>query len=235
MIRDVEESRSGRFRPITCEIATSYPRVLNPCSQGVGNAFNFDQSRVKSHARGSHVRWSVWVLQARVFDKVDRVLFNPCVFPQRQSKNYNWKRLTFRNKDPQFLEGLEEFFRGNSRITSDCRVCSILKTLFGCLYAGRNWLVFLARATAPPPLPPRYVQPCSTLVKSYYSSEERIISFERTKTNHDKQQSIALHSICINFQVVFFENNFREFGTLDGVCEEIIKVHIFIESRQEYF
>ena len=86
----------------------------------------------------------------------------------------------------------------------------------------------------------------STLVKSYNSSEERIISFERTKTNHDKLSrennslittcQITLHIICINFQVVFFENNnFREFGTLGTVCEEIIKLHIFIESRQEYF
>ena len=46
---------------------------------------------------------------------------------------------------------------------------------------------------------------------------------------------ITLHIICINFQVVFFENNFREFGTPNAVCEEIIRLHIFIESRQEYF
>ena len=40
-------------------------------------------------------------------------------------------------KDLQLLEGLEEFFRGNSRITSDCPVCSIFKTLSGCLYGSR--------------------------------------------------------------------------------------------------
>ena len=89
------------------------------------------------------------------------------------------------------------------------------------------------------------VLPSSTLVKSYNSSEERIISFERTKKNHDKlacennslitMRQITLLIICINFQVVFFENNFREFGTLSAFCEEIIKLHIFIESRQEYF
>ena len=39
----------------------------------------------------------------------------------------------------------------------------------------------------------------------------------------------------VNFQVVFFENNFGEFGTLNAVCEEIIKLYIFIESRQDYF
>ena len=46
-------------------------------------------------------------------------------------------------------------------------------------------------------------------------------------------RQITFHIICINFQVVFFENNSREFGTLIAVCEEIIKLHIFIESRQE--
>ena len=71
----------------------------------------------------------------------------------------------------------------------------------------------------------------STLVKSYNSSEERIhvVSFKRTKVNHDKlprlnnslitRHKITLHIICINFQVVFFENNFLEFGTLNAVCE----------------
>ena len=49
MIRDAEESRLGQFRPITCEIATSDPRGLNPCCQGVGHTFNFGQSQVKSH------------------------------------------------------------------------------------------------------------------------------------------------------------------------------------------
>ena len=34
---------------------------------------------------------------------------------------------------------------------------------------------------------------------------------------------------------MFFESNSREFGTLNAVCEEIIKLNIFIESRQEYF
>ena len=85
----------------------------------------------------------------------------------------------------------------------------------------------------------------STLAKCYNSPEERIISFECTKANHDKlphennsvktTRQITLHIIYINFQAVFFENNFREFATLNGVCEEIIKLHIFIESRQEYF
>jgi len=48
-------------------------------------------------------------------------------------------------------------------------------------------------------------------------------------------RQITLHIININFYVVFFKNNFREFGTLNAVCKEIIKLHIFIESRHEYF
>ena len=59
----------------------------------------------------------------------------------------------------------------------------------------------------------------SALVKSHNSSEERVISFERTKLSHDKlprennslwitMGQITLHIICINFQVVFFENYF---------------------------
>ena len=83
MIRDAEESRSGQFRPITCEIATSDPHVLNPCCQGVGHAFNFDQSQVKSQEGLTCVR--VCVLQARVCDKVDQVFFSPCVFLTRST------------------------------------------------------------------------------------------------------------------------------------------------------
>ena len=45
-----------------------------------------------------------------------------------------WNRLTLLNKGLQFLlvEGLEVFFCGNSTKTSDCPVCSMLKTLSGC-------------------------------------------------------------------------------------------------------
>ena len=65
---------------------------------------------------------------------------------------------------------------------------------------------------------------------------ERIISFERAETNHCQNNSpmrrqFTLHIICINFQVVFFVDNFREYAILDAVHEEIFKLHIFIESR----
>ena len=82
----------------------------------------------------------------------------------------------------------------------------------------------------------------STLVRSYNSSEERITSFERIKTNHDElpRENISLittrytaNNLHKNSSI--FENNFPEFGTINSVCEEIIKLHIFIESRQEYF
>ena len=109
-----------------------------------------------------------------------------------------------------------EFFRGNSRIISDCQACSILRTLSGCLYA-RNCLEFVY-------WPVMVIQVncaaisamlrSSTLVKSYINfSEERIISFEKNKTNHDTcklphennslitRHQITLHIICINFQV----------------------------------
>jgi len=39
----------------------------------------------------------------------------------------------------------------------------------------------------------------------------------------------------INFQVVFFVDNFREFANLNVVYEEIFKLHILIELGQEYF
>ena len=99
--------------------------------------------------------------------------------------------MTFLSKELQFLEGQEEFFHGNSRITSDCRVGSILKTLSGCLYASRelfgvHLLVMVIRVNC---AAISAVLRSSTLVKSYNSyedSEEGIISFERTKTNHDK-------------------------------------------------
>ena len=88
----------------------------------------------------------------------------------------------------------------------------------------------------------------STFVKSYNSSEEQIISFKRTKTNHDKlpceteqrcltkTRQITLHTeFALNFQVVFFENNFQEFGTLNAVCEEIIKPHILFNRDRSIF
>ena len=74
---------------------------------------------------------------------------------------------------------------------------------------------------------------------------ERIISFERAETNHAKVASrpnnspmrrrFTLHIICINFQVVFFADNFPEFATLNAFYEKIFKLHILIESRWSIF
>jgi len=33
---------------------------------------------------------------------------------------------------------------------------------------------------------------------------------------------------------VYFADNFQEFATLNAINEEIFKLHIFIESRQEF-
>ena len=73
-----------------------------------------------------------------------------------------------------------------------------------------------------------------------YLLGERIISFDRAETNHDKvaspkqksnEVSIYIAHICVNFKVVFFADNFRESAILNGVLEEILKLHIFLESR----
>jgi len=56
----------------------------------------------------------------------------------------------------------------------------------------------------------------------------------RKQQPYDKVQ-IALRIICINFQVVYFADNFQEFATLNAIYEEMFKLHIFIESRQKYF
>ena len=110
-------------------------------------------------------------------------------FPQPQSKNYIWNRLTFINKDLQLLEWMEEFFHGNYRITSDCPVCTCtLKTLSGYSmlaeivrnsFNGRGDLSELCSQMCCVAI----FNPCQEL---YLLSEERMISFERTKTNHDK-------------------------------------------------
>ena len=68
-------------------------------------------------------------------------------FPQPQSQNYYWNRLTFLNKDLQFSEGLDKFFLGNSRIISDGGVCSILKTLPGCRVSRHNVFHFPLHGT----------------------------------------------------------------------------------------
>ena len=66
---------------------------------------------------------------------------------------------------------------------------------------------------------------------------ERIISFERAETNHDKvaKTTVTLLIICINFGFVlffcFFADNLRECATLNAVYKETFKLHIFIESR----
>ena len=70
-----------------------------------------------------------------------------------------------------------------------------------------------------------------------YLLGERIISFDRAKRiiaspkQKSNEVSIYIAHICINFKVVFFADNFRESAILNAVLEEILKLHIFIESR----
>ena len=51
------------------------------------------------------------------------------------------------------------------------------------------------------------------------------------KQQSNDEVSIYIAHICINFKVVFFADNFRESAILNAVREEILKLHIFIESR----
>ena len=73
-----------------------------------------------------------------------------------------------------------------------------------------------------------------------------MISFRRAETNHDKVASpettvspmrcqFTLHIICINFQVVFFADNFRECATLNTCHEEILKLHFLLNQGGSIF
>ena len=86
MSRDAEESRSGQFRPITCEIATSDPRVLYLCRQGVAHAFNFDQSQVKSHANSCVFLLQFPHIKATCSKKKKKALCVPFVYMSSQPR-----------------------------------------------------------------------------------------------------------------------------------------------------
>ena len=70
---------------------------------------------------------------------------------------------------------------------------------------------------------------------------ERIISFERAETNHCQNNSpmrrqFTLHIICINFQVVFFADNFREYRPLTHFMKEHSSYIILLnQGRCIYF
>ena len=141
-----------------------------------------------------------------------------------QSKNYIWTRLTFLNKDLQFLEGLEEFFRGNSRITSDSADVGseYVNNTFRLLYASRNCSEFVSYSRRSEWIVQPYLsccdlQPLSRVITPLKSEK----SLSREPRRIMIQQRIKV--ICLNFQVVVFENNFREFATLNAVCEFVTK------------
>lgn len=88
MIRDAEESRLGQFRPITCQIATSDPRVPYLCCQGIGHAFKNALEYVHRFCKLFSTRSIELLYSVRVFDKVHfflqvRVFISPCVFSTR--------------------------------------------------------------------------------------------------------------------------------------------------------
>ena len=138
----------------------------------------------------------------------------------------------------------------SSKITwdcSDCPVCTMLRTLSGCSmladfvrnsFTGRGDLSELCSQICRRRCD---LQPLSRVIPPRRSEwsllrEPRQIminSLAKTTLSLITTLQITFHIICINFQVVFFENNSQEFGTLNAVCEEITKLHIFIESRQE--
>ena len=88
-----------------------------------------------------------------------------------------------------------------------------------------------------PDLPFFDLQPLSRVIPRRRSVSRRIMinSLAKTSLSLITTRQITFHIICINFQVVFIEKNSPEFGILNAVCEEIIKLYIFSESRQENF
>ena len=48
-------------------------------------------------------------------------------------------------------------------------------------------------------------------------------------------RQFTLHIICINFQVVFFGDNFRECATLNAFHEEIFKLHFLLNQGRSIF
>ena len=55
-----------------------------------------------------------------------------------------------------------------------------------------------------------------------------------TRENNEVNESTYIAHNLHKLSSCLFENNFREIETPNAVCEEIIRLHIFIESRQEY-
>ena len=56
------------------------------------------------------------------------------------------------------------------------------------------------------------------------------------KVASPKQQSeFTLHITCINFQVVFFADNFRECADLNAFHEEIFKLHFLLNQGRSIF
>ena len=59
-------------------------------------------------------------------------------------------------------------------------------------------------------------------------------SNDKAKQPNDKASNYTAHNLH-KLSSCVFADDFREFPTINAVYEEIFKLHIFIESRQEYF
>ena len=58
--------------------------------------------------------------------------------------------------------------------------------------------------------------------------------FAKTTVSSMRRQ-FTLHTICINFQVVFFADNFRECAALNEFHEEIFKLHLLLNQGWSIF
>ena len=58
---------------------------------------------------------------------------------------------------------------------------------------------------------------------------------DRTLQRPPMRRQFTLHTICINFQVVFFADNFRECADLNAFHEEIFKLHFLLNQGRSIF
>ena len=71
---------------------------------------------------------------------------------------------------------------------------------------------------------------------TFKTNEKSVFFFSIVVHEHNNNKSGANYictQICINFKVVFFADNFREFANLNVVYEELFKLNIFTESNKK--
>ena len=78
------------------------------------------------------------------------------------------------------------------------------------------------------------VMPYTFLLVSSEESVRRGSFFNKTTVSPMRRQ-FTLYIICINFQVVFFADNFLECTTLNVFHEEIFKLHFILNQGRSIF